>query len=162
MVVIRARSKEDTLRLGEAIGVRLRPGSVVCLTASLGAGKTWLTKGLARGIGSHDYDSVISPAFNLVHEYVSDTAPKIYHIDFYRLEDLPPNDMEMFEEYLIDDSAISIVEWGEKFLDSLVAAYLKITIKFCSEDESWRDITVEPVGRAEEFGPLLEHLAAVC
>lgn len=163
MTTIRTHTEEETLRLGEVVGQLLAPGSVVSLVAPLGAGKTWLSKGIAKGVAGHDYDSVNSPAFNLVHEYVADDAsPKIFHIDFYRLDELTPEDVQMFEEYLIDDSVVALVEWGNKFLDSIVDDYLLISIERCADDESCRQFAFETVGDGQRYSALINYLDSTC
>jgi tRNA threonylcarbamoyladenosine biosynthesis protein TsaE len=128
-------SPTQTLNLGECFGSLLSAPAVINLSAPLGGGKTWFSKGVARGVGGHEVDEVTSPAFNLVHEYVAEGAPKIYHVDFYRLDELVPEDVQMFAEYLADDSAIALVEWGDKFLPSLVDGYLTVRIAYGPSDE---------------------------
>src|SRR5689334_8534114 len=100
-----SKSPSQTLRLGECFGSLLSAPAIVNLSAPLGGGKTWFSKGVAHGVGGHNYDEVTSPAFNLVHEYVANGAPKIYHVDFYRLDELVAEDVQMFAEYLADSSA---------------------------------------------------------
>ncbi|HAV40284.1 MAG TPA: tRNA (adenosine(37)-N6)-threonylcarbamoyltransferase complex ATPase subunit type 1 TsaE, partial [Aquificaceae bacterium] len=46
-----SRSEEETLKLGEAIGRLIKGGEVICLVGDLGAGKTTLVKGIAKGMG---------------------------------------------------------------------------------------------------------------
>ncbi|MDD4098198.1 MAG: tRNA (adenosine(37)-N6)-threonylcarbamoyltransferase complex ATPase subunit type 1 TsaE, partial [Lentisphaeria bacterium] len=60
-------SEEATLRLGTALAAQLRPGAVVALHGDLGAGKTVLSRGVARGLGITE--PVTSPTFTVVQEY---------------------------------------------------------------------------------------------
>lgn len=162
MTVVDTYSVEQTLTLGEHIGNLLKPGSIVCLSARLGVGKTWFTKGIVKGVNNYEQDQVTSPAFNLVNEYPAARAnlPTVLHIDFYRLDELTPNDVQMFEEYLLDDSAVAIVEWGDKFLPQLVSDYLNVSIEMFPDDDKHRRFTFDIKGQEKDFVPLLDHLAS--
>lgn len=74
---VRTRSARATEALGERIGRRLRPGDVVALVGPLGAGKTVLARGLARGAGARGY--VASPSFVIVREYAGPIP--VRHVD---------------------------------------------------------------------------------
>ncbi|MBI3924783.1 MAG: tRNA (adenosine(37)-N6)-threonylcarbamoyltransferase complex ATPase subunit type 1 TsaE [Armatimonadetes bacterium] len=76
-------SAEETEALGERIGRLAEPGAVVALYGSLGAGKTTLVRGLARGAGSSE--AVTSPTFVLLHIYEGGRLP-VYLFDAYRLQ----------------------------------------------------------------------------
>jgi tRNA threonylcarbamoyladenosine biosynthesis protein TsaE len=101
----------DTLTLGEKIGLHLEAGDIVFLFGDLGAGKTTLTQGIARGLGVAKEEYVRSPTFTLVNQYKGNVP--VYHIDLYRiassheLEDLGLDEVFTSE-------GISIVEWAEK------------------------------------------------
>src|SRR5687767_999122 len=72
-----SRSPEATEAFAEAIGRRLRAGSVIALSGELGAGKTCFTRGLARGLGIED--DVTSPTFALMAAHEGRLA--LYHFD---------------------------------------------------------------------------------
>jgi 2-amino-4-hydroxy-6-hydroxymethyldihydropteridine diphosphokinase len=74
-------SQEETERLGERFGESLRGAEVVALVGNLGAGKTCLVRGLARGLGIAG--PVTSPSYVLVRSYEGRLA--LHHADFYRL-----------------------------------------------------------------------------
>src|SRR4026207_1524521 len=78
-----SRSPAETEALGEAFAREAKPGWVIGLTGDLGAGKTQLVKGIARGLGIAS--RIQSPTFTLVHEYREGRLP-LYHIDLYRLD----------------------------------------------------------------------------
>jgi tRNA threonylcarbamoyladenosine biosynthesis protein TsaE len=156
-------SPSQTLRLGECFGSLLSAPAIINLSAPLGGGKTWFSKGVARGVGGHDYDSVTSPAFNLVHEYVIEGAPKIYHVDFYRLDELVPEDIQMFAEYLADTSAIALVEWGDKFLPELADSYLTVRIAYGPQgDTTTRAFDFSAPESDTAYGELIERFEAAC
>ena len=77
-----SNSPEETIALGEAWATQARPGMVIGLEGDLGAGKTQLGKGIARGLRISE--PVTSPTFTLVSEY-NGKLP-LAHLDFYRLE----------------------------------------------------------------------------
>lgn len=162
MIRLRTQSADETLRLGERIGRRLRPGSVVGLDGELGTGKTWMAKGLVRGIGELDDELVKSPAYNLVHEYpvVRDggTLP-VVHIDFYRLVELSPTDRLLFEEYFGHPDRILIVEWAERFLAELAPSYLAVALEVCGDGgPDCREVEIGVVGESSLYEGVLEAL----
>jgi tRNA threonylcarbamoyladenosine biosynthesis protein TsaE len=158
-------SPMETLRLGECLGSLIEAPTVISLNAPLGGGKTWFSKGVARGVGRHEYDAVTSPAYNLVHEYVSTdrSVPKIYHIDFYRLDEMGHEDLQMFEEYLYDDEAVSLVEWGDKFLPSLFDSYVSVKISYGPGDApETRLLEFALVGHSSAYENLLSRFEQTC
>jgi tRNA threonylcarbamoyladenosine biosynthesis protein TsaE len=104
-------SEEETERAGEALARRLRPGSVVLLYGELGAGKTALVRGLARGLGAQT-DDVSSPTFTLIQEYAG-TSVTLYHVDLYRLS--PREVDELGLEELVSGQGIVAIEWAERW-----------------------------------------------
>ena len=163
MIRLRTRSAEETLRLGERIGRLLEPGAVVGLDGDLGTGKTWMAKGLVRGIGAFDDELVKSPAYNLVHEYPvardGGTVP-VVHIDFYRLAELSETDRLLFEEYFGHPDRIVIVEWAGRFLAELAPSYLAVELALCAGgDADGREITIGAVGDPARYRPVLRELA---
>lgn len=108
-LVLRSASPEATLALGERLGRLLRPGDVVLLSGTLGAGKTALTQGIARGVGVSR--PVSSPTFTILKEY--EGRIPLYHFDLYRIED--PDELEAlgFADYFYGDG-VSVVEWAER------------------------------------------------
>ena len=134
-VQLETGSAEHTEALAAALAALLRPGDVVALHGELGAGKTCFVRGLARALGVAD--PVTSPTFTLIHEYGRN--PKVYHIDFYRLDRLPE-----LETLGLDDlwaqEAIVLIEWGEKFDRRLPPERLEIHLEHAGGDR--RRITV--------------------
>jgi len=107
-------SSKDTLALGEKIGRHLETGDIVFLFGDLGAGKTTLTQGIARGLGVAKNEYVRSPTFTLVNEYRGNTP--VFHVDLYRITSfLELEDLSL--EEVFSDQGVSIVEWAEKLFD---------------------------------------------
>src|SRR5439155_1067581 len=79
-----SRSPEETEALGELLGRAARGGELIGLVGELGAGKTCLVRGLARGLDI-DPERVHSPSFTIVTEYPGGRLP-LAHVDLYRLE----------------------------------------------------------------------------
>ena len=112
MAIVISKSPEETFALGELWGREARRGWVIGLSGDLGAGKTQLVKGLARGLGSTA--RVHSPTFALLNEYAGGREP-LFHLDLYRLNDA--NDVlgAGLEEYLINPAGVAVVEWVERW-----------------------------------------------
>jgi len=119
-------SPDVSLALGEAIGSRLVAGDVVALWGELGAGKTLLTQGIARGLGVPPDTAVTSPTFTLINEY--EGRVRLYHIDCYRIGD--PDEMETlpWREALYGDG-VAVVEWPERLGNLLPAARLDVFLQ---------------------------------
>ena len=110
-----AESTEQTIALGERLGRLLAAGDVLVLTGDLGAGKTQLTKGIARGLGVED--DVTSPTFTIGMVYEGGELP-LYHFDLYRLEDVAElDDTGLFD--VLGGDGPCVIEWGEQFADQL-------------------------------------------
>lgn len=132
----RTTTSDQTEQLGEKIGKRLRGGELIELVADLGGGKTTLTHGLVRGVGSPD--PVASPTFTISREY-SGGRLHAYHYDLYRLQELGVVG-ETLSEVLGDDAAVVIVEWGGVAEGILPPERVRITLKPLVE--GGRDIEV--------------------
>ena len=103
---------------GESLAADLKAGDVLALTGGLGAGKTHLTKGIVRGLGSDE--EVTSPTFTLVHEYQGGRLP-VFHFDFYRIDKESEVTALGWDEYL-DAGGVCVVEWADRFPALLPAA----------------------------------------
>jgi tRNA threonylcarbamoyladenosine biosynthesis protein TsaE len=101
----------ETEALGCSWGENAEPGLVVALSGDLGAGKTQLVKGLARGMGC--VGRVHSPTFALVNIYSGGRMP-LYHLDLYRLEAREQIRAAGLEEFL-NPKGVSVIEWAERW-----------------------------------------------
>ena len=136
----RTHSPEETLAIGERVGQNLKPGDIVALIGDLGAGKTCLTQGIARGVKIDPNQIVNSPSYTLINEYAGKIP--IYHIDLYRLQRREEIINLGLEEYLEGDG-ICIIEWADRMLDLLPEGYMEIKLNW--EDEFVRTIEVQPL-----------------
>ncbi|MBI5687787.1 MAG: tRNA (adenosine(37)-N6)-threonylcarbamoyltransferase complex ATPase subunit type 1 TsaE [Verrucomicrobia bacterium] len=125
-------SVEETVALGERLANGWPPGTVVALSGDLGAGKTALTKGIARGLGVTD--TITSPTFTLVNEHAARDGQRLYHVDLYRL-DRPQQAVEIGIEEELAPDGWTIIEWAEKLGDVLPADAVRIRIEIAGENE---------------------------
>jgi tRNA threonylcarbamoyladenosine biosynthesis protein TsaE len=106
-----SHSPAETEALGEAWGRNAESGLVIGLCGGLGAGKTQLVKGLARGLGMPG--RVHSPTFALVNVY-SGGRLALFHLDWYRLDDRRQIVAAGLEEYLAP-AGVAVIEWADKW-----------------------------------------------
>ena len=105
-IVIKVTKESQTMELGELLARFIPSGSTLLLTGDLGAGKTTLVRGIAKGL--HIKDVVQSPTFNIMKIYPKGDRPLI-HVDAYRLADIN-NDIGL-DEYIGYESGITVIEW---------------------------------------------------
>ncbi|OPY02591.1 MAG: tRNA threonylcarbamoyladenosine biosynthesis protein TsaE [Syntrophorhabdus sp. PtaB.Bin184] len=104
-----SKDPSETIDIGEKIGRLAVPGEVYAIYGDLGAGKTQLVKGIARGLGVPDWEYVVSPSFTLMNVY--EGVMTLCHVDLYRLEEADLGDLNI-EEFLA--GGIVAVEWAER------------------------------------------------
>ena len=130
-------SAQETIDLGYRLGSLLKAGDVIAMTGTLAAGKTTITKGIAKALGVQD--EVTSPTFCLISEYEGSRLP-LYHMDVYRLEG-----GEDFINLGVDDmlygKGVCIIEWSEKVKSELPKKSIFMTIE--PHDDGSRDITIK-------------------
>ncbi|HXA07619.1 MAG TPA: tRNA (adenosine(37)-N6)-threonylcarbamoyltransferase complex ATPase subunit type 1 TsaE [Bryobacteraceae bacterium] len=140
MPTFKTASEEETIALGEKLAHQLPRHAAVLLIGNLGAGKTTLAKGIAKGLGAADPDQVSSPTFTLIHEYGN--LRKIYHVDLYRLDRVGEVAALGLDELFEKDSVV-LVEWGERFPQIMPSERIEIRIEAGEGDQ--REITVTPI-----------------
>jgi tRNA threonylcarbamoyladenosine biosynthesis protein TsaE len=131
-------SPEETQHLGQALGGLVEPGDIILLAGALGAGKTCLTQGLARGLGIND--TTPSPTFVIMREFAGRLP--LYHMDFYRLEFNEIGDLGL-DDYLYGQGVCAI-EWADKGLGVMPAEHLLIEMDYAGENE--RRLRLTPRG----------------
>lgn len=135
---VRTTSTAETIALGERLGRASAPGDLVCLWGDLGAGKTQVAKGIARGLGVTD--TVNSPTFILMNEYVGRLP--LFHVDLYRLADAA----DALAGGVIDDrqgDGVTVVEWPDRMGGVLPTGRLDVRIGGSGDEV--RDIEVTTI-----------------
>lgn len=135
-------SADETMTLAESVGALLRPGDVVVLAGDLGLGKTTFAKGVGRALAVDE--PVVSPTFTIVRQY--DGRLPLVHVDVYRLDHLQElHDLGL--EELIDDDAVTLVEWGDAVAAYLPSERLEVRLEAGGGDDD-RVVTLVPAGPA--------------
>jgi tRNA threonylcarbamoyladenosine biosynthesis protein TsaE len=135
MVTFISHNPAETESLGESWGRVAQRGRVIALSGELGAGKTQLVKGIARGLGITA--CVHSPTFTLVNEYGGGRL-RLFHLDLYRLETPEQIAAAGLEEFLRSDG-VTVIEWAEKMSND------KCRVK----NESWCGVKIEITSETE-------------
>ena len=115
-------NEAQTQAIGEMLGKNARPGQVFALDGDLGAGKTVMTRGIARGMGLNE-DIVCSPTFTIVNEYDENKDGSradipLFHFDTYRLADSDDFLAAGLDEYF-DRGGVCVIEWSSVIDDLL-------------------------------------------
>lgn len=141
-VVFKTDSTEKTLKLGEQLARFLPDGITLLLQGDLGAGKTTLVRGIAKGLNIKDV--VQSPTFNIMKVYLKGDRPLI-HIDAYRLADI--NTDIGLDEYIGYETGITVIEWP-MYIKNLIPSY-SIEVNIQNDGDDKRTLTF--VGENLEF-----------
>ena len=133
-------SLEDTLALGQKLGVLLH-GGTVALVGDLGSGKTSFVQGLAKGLDVPGDRYITSPSFTLINEY-SGRCP-LFHVDLYRIEDqVDFEDIGLYE--ILDSQGVVAIEWADKIQENLLPEH--VSIHFEIVDDTSRKICLTADG----------------
>ncbi len=144
-MTLHSTSAAHTRAIGEALAAQLKAGDVLLLDGGLGAGKSELTRGIARGLGVGGY--VTSPTFTILQAYDEGRLP-LYHFDWYRLADAGELYEAGLDEYLHLDG-VAVVEWPQRAIEALPERYLRITLT--PRGETQREIELTAVGGFREL-----------
>jgi tRNA threonylcarbamoyladenosine biosynthesis protein TsaE len=115
---------------------------VILLEGDLGAGKTTLVQGIGEGLGITD--SIVSPTFTLINEYLEGRLP-LYHLDLYRLEpeEVTALNVESYWEGVEFELGIVAIEWAER-LSYKPQRYLSLCLNYSVD--TGRQASLIPVG----------------
>jgi tRNA threonylcarbamoyladenosine biosynthesis protein TsaE len=148
-VAIKVPTSAAMVRLGERLAQLLQRGDVILAAGDLGAGKTTLTQGIGRGLGSEG--PIISPTFVLSRIHPSAIGrPTLMHVDAYRLS--TPSELDDLDLDAAVADSITVVEWGQGIADELAEDRLEIDIWTspvdfsAAGDDSERVVTIRAVG----------------
>jgi tRNA threonylcarbamoyladenosine biosynthesis protein TsaE len=128
-------SEEETVAWAVGFSARLKAGDTVALSGNLGAGKTVVSRGVARGLGFGG--DVHSPSYALVHEYPGARLP-LFHMDLYRLKEGADWE-EIGLDHYFQQGGVCLVEWPERLPAGVGFAY---RIEITAEGESGRRVRV--------------------
>lgn len=137
-MTIEVRSLADLPNAALDFIERVGHRKVFAFQAEMGAGKTTFIIALLKAMGIEDPDG--SPTFSLVNSYDSPMYGRIYHFDFYRINDIEEAFDIGVEEMLYDD-AICFIEWPEKISeilpDNVIWSYIRVN------EDGTRTITID-------------------
>ena len=145
LAVIESDGQPTTELLGEVLGPLLSAGDVLVLSGDLGAGKTQLTKGIARALGV--IEPITSPTFNLLLEHRGRLP--LFHFDLYRLD--TADQLEDLDYWgTLEAGGVSVIEWGDRFPDAMPADGVVVRIAITGDDT--RELALSALGvRGEEL-----------
>ncbi|EMF0035327.1 tRNA (adenosine(37)-N6)-threonylcarbamoyltransferase complex ATPase subunit type 1 TsaE [Enterococcus hirae] len=135
---------DKTEELAKVIGEVALPGDNLVLTGDLGAGKTTLTKGIARGLGIEQI--IKSPTYTIIREYDQGRLP-LYHMDIYRVA-ASGADLGL-DEYFEGDG-LSVIEWGNLLEEALPEDYLELILEKSDTDLEYRYVKLQAYGEQSE------------
>lgn len=141
MIEFETGSADATFDLGRILGTLLVPGDFIALVGDLGAGKTQFVKGMARGVGVPDDETVCSPSYTILNIH-SGRVP-FYHFDLYRLGDEGEVDDLGFDEYF-SGNGVCAVEWAERMGGRIPGDNL--TVFFRIDGPESRILSFRPTG----------------
>ena len=145
--VIKVNNLEETIALGNRLGLLLQPNMLLTLSGDLGAGKTTFTKGIGQGL---EITKVInSPTFTILKQYQG--RLNLSHFDAYRLEG---QDDDLGFEEIFDSDDVCVVEWANFIEDILPVDRLTIEIK--KIDENIREFVFKT--NSEKYAQVVEAL----
>ncbi len=145
-----SHSPAETAALGETWGQTAHRGLIIALCGDLGAGKTQLVKGFARGLGIAE--RIHSPTFALVNVY-SEGRLSLFHLDLYRLDTPEQIIAAGLEEYLHPDG-VTVIEWAERWFGPTperaeASSQIRIPSQVISQRLTIRWVEIEMVSESE-------------
>ncbi|BAL62410.1 tRNA (adenosine(37)-N6)-threonylcarbamoyltransferase complex ATPase subunit type 1 TsaE [Melissococcus plutonius] len=142
---------ETVEQLAKLIGKQVQPGNVIFLVGDLGAGKTTMTKGIAKGL---DINRMVkSPTYTIIREYEEGRIP-LYHMDIYRIG---KNTEDLYLDEYFEGNGVSIVEWGNLLEeDTKPVDYLIIYLEKKESNPTTRLVRLQAIGRYSK--QLLEQI----
>ena len=124
--------------LGKRLAMGLSGGDVILLNGELGAGKTVLCKGIAKGLKIKA--QVVSPTFTIMNEYFG--THKFCHFDAYRLESADEAAEAGLTDFIGADDTVCAVEWWSN-VKELFSGLRTIEITINKTGENVREVIVE-------------------
>lgn len=129
--VVEIANEQKMREFGERLGRIFTGGEVIELVGDVGAGKTTLVRGIAKGMGVDE--TVQSPSFTINRVYDASSGRRLVHYDFYRLSD-PGIMRDELAETMNDKDAVVVIEWADTIEQTLPKDRMTITITSTGED----------------------------
>ena len=145
--IIEINNREETILLGEKIGLLAFENMLITMNGDLGAGKTTMTKGIAKGLGVKGI--VNSPTFTIMKIYEGRLT--LYHLDVYRITN-SSDDFEL-EEYFENDG-VCVIEWAEQIKDLIPDNRLDIIIRDLGDEKRH----IELISNGLDYDKIIEGL----
>lgn len=142
---------QTTSALGRYLGETARPGEVITLGGSLGAGKTTLTQAIGQGLQVPESCYITSPTFSLLHEYPGRLP--LYHLDLYRLNDETEIEDLGLLEYLYG-TGLTVIEWPDRLGSLMPEERLHVELNLLGETARLAKLTGHGVTWREKLGAL--------
>jgi tRNA threonylcarbamoyladenosine biosynthesis protein TsaE len=140
-LTLSTRGPDETIELGRHLGSLLGAGDVVALVGDLGAGKTCLVQGIARGLEVPESSYVRSPSFVILNIHPGRCS--LYHLDLYRIHSTAELEDLGYREIFYGEG-VTVIEWADKIKSLLPEEHLRVCLGF--QNETGRVITLEGVG----------------
>jgi tRNA threonylcarbamoyladenosine biosynthesis protein TsaE len=144
-LTLTTRSPEETREIGHKLGELCRPGDWIGLTGELGAGKTCLVTGLARGLEVPEGYQVTSPTF-IIHQIYPGRL-ELHHLDLYRIYE-PAELIELGYQELLEGGGVCAVEWCEQVSGAMAES--GVVVKLLIEDETNRAVEISKIDKRGE------------
>ena len=135
---------DKTEELAKIIGEVALPGDNLVLTGDLGAGKTTLTKGIARGLGIEQM--IKSPTYTIIREYDQGRLP-LYHMDIYRVA---ASGADLGLDEYFEGEGLSVIEWGNLLEEALPEDYLELILEKSDTDLEYSYVKLQAYGEQSE------------
>ncbi|EOX2709718.1 tRNA (adenosine(37)-N6)-threonylcarbamoyltransferase complex ATPase subunit type 1 TsaE [Enterococcus hirae] len=142
--MIKLSCLDKTEELAKVIGEVAQPGDNLVLTGDLGAGKTTLTKGIARGLGIEQM--IKSPTYTIIREYDQGRLP-LYHMDIYRVA---TSGADLGLDEYFEGEGLSVIEWGNLLEEALPEDYLELILEKSDTDLEYRYVKFQAYGEQSE------------
>ncbi len=149
-IEIQCKTEKQTVQFATFLGELLRPGDVIALNGTLGAGKTRFVRAIAASLGI-DETTVSSPTYMIVQSYPARLP--LHHFDLYRIQ----YEEELYEsgcDEFLESEGACLIEWASRFPDFLPKDHLEITFEITGENTRQLTLTA--------FGPQHERLVHSC
>lgn len=139
-----SNNEDQTIEFGQLLAEVISKGDVICLNGNLGAGKTVLVRGIAKGLNIKNH--ITSPSYTIMNIHYGDKT--LYHFDAYRINSSEEMLDIGFEDYCYSDG-VCIIEWAENIIDILPEKRIWIEIKGQGLEDS-REIEISLNGLSYE------------